>query len=409
MTDIRFPWIRLFGSVVCVALLLIYLSDQSVASLADTISRANPWLLAATVPLIVVNMTLRSVRWRSILGPASEVPLSSAFSAQMIGYLANNILPVRLGDLVRVFVLGQKVSISRSRILSTVLLERLLDMGMVILLLAAMASVSPLPTWMRTGAGLLALATVCGMIAMTLLSVLREQGALRWLQTLPLLPDALKSRFEVWAAEFSEGVKRTRQPAVALAFFGGTLIIWATEIMLILVVALAFGIQLTALDAAVLMLFSLFSSFIPALPAQVGTFELAMVMGLKFVGHSEPSTLSFVITLHFVLLVGTTVLGVICLLMSGLPLMPKQFLERLGSAHVGERTRPSVPFAATSHTGSRRAALIPSLMGVWTFCALFVAWVMQPGPLFRVAARELPVLQNVQSCLEVYFTRPYVF
>ncbi len=407
-----FPWIRLLGSVVGIVLLLAYLSDHSFASLLETASRANWWLLAATAPLIVANMALRSLRWRSVLGPAHEVPLPSAFSAQMIGYLANNILPVRLGDLVRVFVLGQKVSISRSRIISTVLLERLLDIGMVVLLLAALASINPLPTWMRTGAALLALATACGMFVVGLVAVLGERGALNWIHALPLLPHALKSRLETWAAEFAVGVNRMRKPVVAPAFFGGTLIIWATEILLILTVAYAFEMRLSVLDAAVLMLFSLFSSFIPALPAQVGTFELAMVMGLNFVGHTEPSTLSFVITLHFVLFLGTTLLGVACLLMSDLPLMPKQFLKRL-EASQGSETQPGVavsePIAAPSASHKWSKALLPSFIGVWALATFFVVWVMQSGPLYQLAAQEFPVLQHVHQSLELYFTRPYVF
>jgi uncharacterized protein (TIRG00374 family) len=407
-----FPWLRLLGSFIGVALLLVYFSDYSLASLMETASRANWWLLAATVPIIVANMTLRSLRWRSVLGSAREVPLPSAFSAQMVGYLANNILPVRLGDLVRVLVLGQKVSISRSRIISTVLLERLLDIGMVVLLLAALASINPLPTWMRTSAALLAAAAAGGMIVVMLVAVLGERGALQWMRKLPLVPHELKVRLETWAAEFAAGINRMRKPVVAPVFFGGTLVIWATEILLILAVAQAFDLHLSVLDAAVLMLFSLFSSFIPALPAQVGTFELAMVMGLKFVGHTEASTLSFVITLHFVLFLGTTLLGVICLLMSDLPLMPKQFLKRLETSQPSETApgesaeQPSVQ-PSGSHKWSH--AVLPSLVGVWVIATFFVVWVMQAGPLYQLAAQELPVLESVQQGLKVYFTRPYVF
>lgn len=407
-----FPWLRLLGSFIGVALLLVYFSDYSLASLLETASRANWWLLAATVPIIVANMTLRSLRWRSVLGSAREVPLPSAFSAQMVGYLANNILPVRLGDLVRVLVLGQKVSISRSRIISTVLLERLLDIGMVVLLLAALASINPLPTWMRTSAALLAAAAAGGMIVVMLVAVLGERGALQWMRKLPLVPHELKVRLETWAAEFAAGINRMRKPVVAPVFFGGTLVIWATEILLILAVAQAFDLHLSVLDAAVLMLFSLFSSFIPALPAQVGTFELAMVMGLKFVGHTEASTLSFVITLHFVLFLGTTLLGVICLLMSDLPLMPKQFLKRLETSQPSE-TAPgeSAEQASVQPSGSHKwsHAVLPSVVGVWVIATFFVVWVMQAGPLYQLAAQELPVLESVQQGLKVYFTRPYVF
>jgi uncharacterized membrane protein YbhN (UPF0104 family) len=150
----------------------------------------------------------------------------------------------------------------------------------------------------------------------------------RWLS---FLPARLTARLGIWVVEFNQGVSQFKRPAVAAAFFGGTVAIWLSEIAIVVTVAQAFHLDLGPLDAGVLMLFSLFSSFIPALPGQLGTFEAAMLLGLEFLQRSSPAGIAFALCLHLVLLAGTSLLGLLCLMGSGLPLVPRKFVERIRS------------------------------------------------------------------------------
>ncbi len=247
----------------------------------------------------------------------------------MIGYLANTVLPARAGDLVRVYVLGNEGSISRSRILASVFIERVLDLAAIVLVLSLAMIVSPLPDWLRQGATAMAAATVLGLLCLLLIG-LRGQRLVSFL----LRPFALRfpkvvKRIEIWTGQFALSVHRFRHPPVGLVFISTTAVIWCLEIALVLTVAHAFGLRLVVLDGAVLMLFSLFSSLIPALPGQIGTFELAMFAGLEFLGHEGPAGLPFALTLHFVVLAGTSLLGVMCLVRGGLPLLPGKLMMRL--------------------------------------------------------------------------------
>jgi hypothetical protein len=321
--------LKLLGTAAAIAGMTWFVAQAGWSATWDAFRRADWLVLLASVPLVLINMGLRALRWRSLLGNSRDVPFVTAFSAQMVGYLANNILPVRVGDLVRILVLGQAVPLSRSRILSTVLLERVLDMAMVVFLLTMMALVSPLPEWMRTAAAAVAAATLAGISVVIAVAIWGEAASIGVVRLVPLMSDALKTRLETWAREFSQGVQRFRRPSVAASFFAGTVAIWGTEIGLVLIVAKAMHLTLSPLHAAVLMLFSLFSSFIPALPGQIGTFELGMLTGLDFLGQSNPAALPFALVLHFVLLAGTSILGVICVLTSGLPLWPRRLLDKV--------------------------------------------------------------------------------
>lgn len=325
----RLQWKRIVGALLSFAILAWLLRDYDVAAMWRAVQDANFVLLLVAPPLILVNMMIRALRWRPLLGTMAEISYWPVFSALMIGYLANTILPVRAGDLVRIYVLGNDGRVSRSRILGTVLLERMLDMAAILLVLALVAIATPLPEWLRQGAIILAVTTTAGIAALFIVSFRGQRLLAPLLRLVESRWPDLGERAKYWAAEFSLGIQRFRNWRVALIFFSATAAIWALEIGLILLVAYAFDLKLTTLDAAILMLFSLFSSLIPALPGQLGTFELAMVSGLQFVGANGPSGPPFTVALHFLLLASTALIGFVCLVYSGLPLIPRTLVKRL--------------------------------------------------------------------------------
>ncbi len=325
----RIPCKRLLGSGLGIAILVWLLSDQQLDAMWRAVREADPLILAAVFPLIVANMMLRAVRWRPLLGSRHETRYWPVFSALMIGYLANTVLPARAGDLVRIYVLGNEGTLSRSRILATVFIERVLDLAAIVLVLSLVAIASPLPDWLRQGAMVLAAAAVCGIVSLVVIGLRGERLISLLLRPLAVRAPGAARRIQIWAGEFAVGVQRFRRPTVSIVFFSATAAIWLLEIALVLLVAHAFALPLTALDGAVLMLFSLFSSLIPALPGQIGTFELAMAAGLEFLNLSGPNVLPFAFTLHFLLLAGTALMGLYCLARGGLPLLPRKLMKRL--------------------------------------------------------------------------------
>jgi uncharacterized protein (TIRG00374 family) len=317
----RLPWKYLVGSLLGIAVLVWLLSDQHVGKMWHEVRNADPLVLLACLPLVLINMLLRAVRWRALLDTSPKsTSYWSVFSALMIGYLANNVLPARAGDLVRIYSLSSQVKLSRSYILATVFIERLLDMAGIILVLALATITSPLPDWLRKGATVLAIATLISIIALIILGIAGERIVWRLICPLAVRAPSLANRLQVYTTEFILGIQNFRKPTVIIVFFASTAGIWILEIAIVLFVANAFSLPLAGFDAAILMLFSLFSSLIPALPGQIGTFELAMVTGLQFLGHRGATVLPFAFMLHIVLLGGTALIGSVCLVYSGLPL-----------------------------------------------------------------------------------------
>lgn len=304
---------------------------QNLVEMWQATRSIDPAWIVAALALVFADMILRALRWCILLGRGTGAGLSAVFSALMIGYLANNVLPARGGDLVRVYVFGTRSVMARSRILATVTVERVLDMAMIVIVVGVLAAASPIPPWMRQGGVLLASGTTASVAGLAILRIIGNRLVAFLLRPLSTRAPALASRFARMGHEFISGLDAVQQPAIASLFLVYTAGIWALEIAIVLSVARAFGLALSPADAVILMLFSLFSSLIPALPGQFGLYEFAIVMGLDYAGHSGPAALPYALTLHLVLIAGTTVLGLACLLVSGVSLLDAKRADRPNS------------------------------------------------------------------------------
>ncbi len=117
----------LLGTIVSLAILVAMLLVIDYEQLWSALSRADYWYLLPFVLIVIFSMVLRAWRWRLIVNPLGKVPLSRLYASTMIGFMANNVLPARLGEAVRAYSLGKKTGISRSALFGTIIVERVYD------------------------------------------------------------------------------------------------------------------------------------------------------------------------------------------------------------------------------------------------------------------------------------------
>ena len=114
---------------------------------------ANYWLLLLALPLLFVFIAIRAQRWRLLFYPDTHITLLATFGALNIGYMAGAVLPLQLGEIARVYVLSDSQKLSPGRVLSTVAVERLLD---VFALLSLLAMLLPIREPTKGGRNLIA-------------------------------------------------------------------------------------------------------------------------------------------------------------------------------------------------------------------------------------------------------------
>lgn len=141
-----------FGFVVSVVFLYFSFRGTSFDDVWLNIQGINPYFIMASVVLIIVDLILRALRWKFLLKPIKSETVNRLFSILMIGYLSNNILPARMGELVRAQLLGRNCGVNRMQALGTIVVERVFD-GLMLLALFGFSLFFyyPFPFWIKRG------------------------------------------------------------------------------------------------------------------------------------------------------------------------------------------------------------------------------------------------------------------
>jgi glycosyltransferase 2 family protein len=277
---------------------------------AATVRHAKLGFLMAAFGIYHVSMAFRSLRWCVLLSAEKRVAPLTVFWATMAGYLGNNFLPARAGEIIRSAALGHKTGLSKSWIFATALTERLLDVvALVLFSFAAVLSLGRSSQWLVRAWKVMGVVGVAGIIL--LLAVPRFEGPFRrLLERLPG-PTRLRERLLGILAQFLSGMRAFANPTRGFAFAGMTVLIWLTDAVGTIIITRAFGLNLT-LPIAVMVLAGLgLSSAIPSTPGYVGVYQFAAVAVLVPLGYPRTDVLAYIIAAQAVGYVVITVWGLL--------------------------------------------------------------------------------------------------
>ena len=249
--------------------------------------------LAGALALYVVATSLRAERWHRILVRSRlDRGRGESYRLTAIGYMGNNTLPARAGDLMKVVLLGGP----RRGVLGTVIAERLLDVGALAVIFAFVVldrglGFGPLPYLVAAGVSALVVAAALWRFAP---SARRLLAAREW-------------------ARPAAGATKDLVSAHGAALLVLSLTIWLLEASVYLVVGRAVDIHLGATSALYVTALTNLSAAIPAAPGYVGTYDAAVLLALRSLHHTSDS-LGYLLILRFILFVPVTLVGFVLLL-----------------------------------------------------------------------------------------------
>src|SRR5215216_548576 len=254
---------------------------------------AREWgALTGAIALYAVATLVRGDRWHSLLrAEGGRPPREDSHGLNVVGYAANNILPARAGDAVRVFLMAPRARASKKAVLGTLLAERLLDIA-VILTLFVIVGYGLLG---EVGAGdveWIGLATVV-VIAVVVAAMLlvRRNERLHGL-TAPILSSTLQLRGRH-----------------GLRLLAATVVIWAIEAGVWMSVGAAAGFPMNPIEGCYIVALASVFALIPSGPGYAGTQDAAAVTGILALGGTESQAVTYLILVRFVIAVPITVAG----------------------------------------------------------------------------------------------------
>ena len=291
----RFALFQVIVSLVALGAVVWWASHQEAPQIPSS-GRSIAYMAAAAL-LYTLATVVRAERWHSILKLIGvKAGRADCYSLTTVGYMGNNVLPARAGEMLRVVLLDARTRAGKRALLGTIVGERLLDaIVLAVIFVVTVYGVldgDVLPTdrpLLVAGIGFLALS-----LAVAAFSILRRRGALQRLRDFgrPLAgaPRAL--------------VSRTGVMMLAVTF-----VLWTIEGSVYLTVARAVELDISTSGALYLVALTNFVAALPAAPGSIGTFDAAVAFGARALGGHSAGVVSYLLLLRFVLYVPITVVG----------------------------------------------------------------------------------------------------
>lgn len=334
------------GTITTAVFLFFLLRTIDPQEFADAIKQANYWYLIPAVAIYFVAVVFRAARWHYLLKPLGNVPMRRLYPSVLIGFMVNNLLPVRLGELFRAYLIGDSEKISKSGAFATIAMERLLDA----VVLAALAFVISLfvsvPDWLETTIVVMAIGVALSLAGLVLMLVSEKTAAALLRMLFRPFPLKLREKIYVLIAEFLVGLRSIKNPAHIFAALLFSILTWATESSIFYIMALAFGFSFDSQLVIGILLAVAAANLLTAVPSSaggVGPFEFATRETIVHFGVSHAVATAFAVVVHAVLIVPVVAAGLYFL-----------WTRNISLRSISKRTRLSDPVPVSSSVESPR-------------------------------------------------------
>jgi len=280
-------------------LLLLVLAKVDLRATVATLKSASYGYLVPAALFLMFFLTLKSVRWSYLLGSTGRASREAIFSAVLVGYFGNQVLIANSGELLRALVLGEREDLSKSAILGTIVVEKIMDVSVLCFSLLLLLWLIPLPSWVGK-VGLVATLILAFGLAIVALLLYRNR------KTVDLLTSLLDRLSPLWAQgmarlfnSFIDGLRALeRRGEAAVAFLLG-FPMWALLVISFYFVGLGARITLPPQAYTLPMVLIALGAFILT-PGGMGTLEFFGIGSLAILSVDSGQALAFVILVRAV-------------------------------------------------------------------------------------------------------------
>ena len=299
--DIKF-WLGISVSVFFMALLFRKLDFNQLWS---ALIKVDYRYILAAIGCTFLSYFLRAVRWRYLLIHEKFIPYSSLYPATIIGYMANNLLPARLGEFIRAYVLAQREGLQTPAVFASLVIDRLFDGGTVMVILLFTLFTLRLPqglseaeTALRTG-GIVTFVLYAVVVAFLILLKHQTMRTLAWTGLLlKPFPQRFSDKLIPLLGSFIGGIRLSSRGGHIAAVLFSSLLVWTFCVIPVDMVLQGFGIHLPVTASMFILVLLVFAVMVPASPGFIGTYHYACYKGLSAFGIHETTAVSIALILH---------------------------------------------------------------------------------------------------------------
>jgi hypothetical protein len=318
-------WLFWLGLVVSAVFLYFAFREIDYTDLWKTIQSIQFWWLIPGLLVYFLGVAVRTWRWQFLLKPLKNISFKTLFPIINIGYMGNNVFPLRMGEVLRAVVLKRREDVSISGSLATIIVERIFDavviVGFVLLNLSRLVNLPGQGVFSQLG-GVATWAVVvflAGLVVFTGIAMFpKPTSRLTHALISRLVPERWQESLTSIADRFLEGLMSLRSPKDALMILLTSVLVWVLETGLYWCINESMGL---GLDFSQLMLLNGVVNLvllIPAAPGGLGTFDAAGRTMLEAYVISSEAALGYTLVLRIALWVPITIVGALYFVREGL-------------------------------------------------------------------------------------------
>ncbi len=315
----------IFGWAVSLVFLYLTFREINLTELWVTLKSANYWWVIPNIAVVMFTMVYRAFRWQIMLDPIKRVGLHDLFASTMVGFMASNILPLRMGEIVRAYSVGKLGNLSRSSSFATIVLERIFDVLTLLLMLAVILIFRLLPLdpmgvnynrIVYAGYMMLAL-SVAIMVVLIFLKIKQKETVNFFSRIFSILPDRLSSILLDILNKFADGLTVLGSLRGMIRIVIHSILLWIITALSNYFIFLAFGLSdLPISSSFVVLIVVTLGITLPNAPGYIGLFHGLVVLALSLypVEVSDAAARGVAIVLHGAQYVVITLVGLYYLL-----------------------------------------------------------------------------------------------
>jgi uncharacterized protein (TIRG00374 family) len=275
------------------------LREVNASEIVEALRESHGIGFIALMVLTLMGFWVRAYRWRWLINIDRKLPTAGLFSATMIGFMANNLLPFRLGEFVRPMVLSRREKLSKSTLFATIVVERVVDMITLLAIFGVALLVHPISSNSAAGrltnAGAGVLVALC--VALTAVLVIIERSP----RLMSGMIHALTSRLPVPGGprlaeglhHFVAGLGLFRDLPRLLWVFLLSFITFGFFALCLTVSMWAMHLDVPWYAGLIMLVITAIGIMVPAAPGYIGTLNLACVAGLALFSVSKQAAIPF--------------------------------------------------------------------------------------------------------------------
>ena len=298
-----------------ISILLIWLAFKGTnwSEVTKAILSANYFVLIAAMALLVFSVWIRAIRWKILISRVGSASTKDLYKVTLVGYMGNNILPLRMGELLRAYGISRKQNIIFSGAFSSLVVERIVDLITFILITTAVFSIFPM-TDLTQKISIAGFLIVIGFLAfLSILFKYNNKFETWYLKKQRQLISRNKKTIANHFVGFCRGISSLWQNPRPLQTIFLSFILWGMYFTFTLLSIHAFNFNLNILDTMkmgiLVLTFVTFAMVIPSAPGAIGTYHAAAIAALQIVNIHVDNARAFSIMYHLTQYIPLTFIG----------------------------------------------------------------------------------------------------